>query len=525
VHGVSRDPGEGSLLIKWRELLAYRTPALYVSVLLIVLSLAGIGYRGGLLYGIDFTGGLQVLLEFNRPIGVQRMNTVRSLFERRLFEARINTVSLQGEEERRGLMITVRARPLVEALTDRLYSIGRDGSVERLREVRPAGQRVAISGRTLRANFRLGEDTATRVNLRTASRETIRARVRSIVNDTLSDEIIDILRRRFVGSVEGVDLNWADADEIQSWLAGRQTAGFVSGFEQRRREGLASMASLGQLLERFDVPRERFRAIFSVGASGPDRIDLRTIPSEGFREIVHEEFFADRYERAAARLVERREERGLFRSPEEVFSLPALRPLDRPSLAGSMTLSPFVLGRSEMVSPAIGAELVGYAALAILLSLLGILAYLYVRFELKYSVGAIAAILHDIVATVGLLTLAGVEFNVPVVAAVLTIIGYSLNDTIVNFDRVRENRTLMGHAAGWYRVINRSVFEVLNRTLVTSLTTFLAVVVLYAYGGIALRAFSITLLIGVVLGTYSSIYVANVVLYRLQAQDGADEPG
>jgi preprotein translocase subunit SecF len=169
-----------------------------------------------------------------------------------------------------------------------------------------------------------------------------------------------------------------------------------------------------------------------------------------------------------------------------------------------------------MISPSIGAELITDAALAILLSMVGILAYLYVRFELNYSIGAIGAIVHDILVTVGLLTLLGVEFNVPVVAAVLTVIGYSLNDSIVNFDRVRENRVLMGYEATWYEVINRSVHEILNRTFVTSITTFIAALVLYLYGGIALRGFSITLLIGVIAGTFSSIYVSNLLLFELQ---------
>ncbi len=173
-----------------------------------------------------------------------------------------------------------------------------------------------------------------------------------------------------------------------------------------------------------------------------------------------------------------------------------------------------------MISPAIGSELVIQAALAILLSFIGILVYLYVRFQLNYSFGAIAAIIHDVLITVGLITLLGIEFNVPVVAAVLTVIGYSLNDTIVNFDRVRENRVLMGHDANWHDIVNRSVLEVLNRTFVTSLTTFLAVLVLYLYGGISLKGFGITLLIGVIIGTYSSIFVSNVVFFELQTRFG-----
>lgn len=505
-------------MIKWDELLVYRRPAVLFSAVLILLSLVGVVYQGGLLYGIDFTGGLQILLEFDRTIGPDRMGRLRSLFNEQLFESKVNTVSVGGERQRRGLMITVRSRPLVEALTARLHEIGRDGSTLEWNEIRPDDRAVTISTNTLRQNFTLGNegDTGNRINLRRASREQIRSRVQSLVNETLSEDIADMLRREFVGDTGGLDLNRATSDEIQSWLARRQSHAFVKRVLQRRREGLGSLEELEPLLGRFGVPSDRFRSVFVVGSDDPDRIDLTTVDREGFREIVYEEFFRDRYGRVARSIVETREQRGLFRSKRAVLSLPVMQDLERSVLAEAMVLSPFVLQQSEMVSPAIGAELIVYAALAILLSLLGILAYLYVRFELMYSLGAIAAILHDVVVTVGLLTLIGIEFNVPVVAAVLTIIGYSINDTIVNFDRVRENRTLMGHDASWYDIINRSVYEVLNRTLVTSVTTFLAVLVLYLYGGIALRAFSITLLIGVVMGTYSSIYVSNLLLYRLQ---------
>jgi preprotein translocase subunit SecF len=259
---------------------------------------------------------------------------------------------------------------------------------------------------------------------------------------------------------------------------------------------------------------------FRIGEGASGQFDLRTIPESNLRNIIFEDFFRGKFAKDAATIVKKRSNRGLFRDKPDVMQLSVMDNFYKPALEKSFYLSPFIIKSREMISPSIGAELVTQAALAILLSLVGILIYLYVRFELNYSFGAVAAIIHDVVITVGIITILGVEFNVPVVAAVLTVIGYSLNDTIVNFDRVRENRVLMGHNAKWFNIVNRSVIEVLNRTVVTSLTTFISAMVLYLFGGVSLNGFAITLLVGIVAGTYSSIFVSNVVFFELQRRFG-----
>ncbi len=157
-------------------------------------------------------------------------------------------------------------------------------------------------------------------------------------------------------------------------------------------------------------------------------------------------------------------------------------------------------------------ELVNKTWQAILIALLAILVYISLRFRLRYAVGAIVALIHDVLIALGVFSVFRVEINLPVIAAFLTIVGYSLNDTIVIFDRVRENLKLMKKAP-IYDVINRSVNQSLSRTINTSLTTFIPVVILFALGGPVLRGFALALLIGVIVGTYSSIYVANPILY------------
>jgi len=149
---------------------------------------------------------------------------------------------------------------------------------------------------------------------------------------------------------------------------------------------------------------------------------------------------------------------------------------------------------------------------AILLALVVILIYVSWRFRLRYAVGAVVAVIHDVSIALGIFALFHIDINLPTIAAFLTIIGYSLNDTIVIFDRIRENMKLDRKSSA-FDVINKSVNQSLSRTLNTSFTTFIPVIILFVFGGSVLRGFSVALLIGVVVGTYSSMYIANPILY------------
>jgi preprotein translocase subunit SecF len=154
---------------------------------------------------------------------------------------------------------------------------------------------------------------------------------------------------------------------------------------------------------------------------------------------------------------------------------------------------------------------------AILLALVAILVYISWRFRLRYAVGAVVAIIHDVAIALGIFALFGIEVNLPTIAGFLTIVGYSLNDTIVIYDRIRENVKLEGRRP-LFDVINLSVNQSLSRTLNTSITTFIPVIILFLFGGSVLRGFSLALLIGVVVGTYSSMYIANPILYAWAAR-------
>ena len=175
--------------------------------------------------------------------------------------------------------------------------------------------------------------------------------------------------------------------------------------------------------------------------------------------------------------------------------------------------SDFILS-IDKVGPKVGAELSSDAVLAILYALGFILIYISIRFEFKYAIGAIAALTHDVLITLGVFSILGYEISLAVIAAFLTIVGYSLNDTIVIFDRVRENvKSLKG--SSMESVINQSINDSLSRTIVTSLTTFLVVLILFLVGGEVIHTFSFAMIVGVVIGTYSSIFVASPIVIKM----------
>jgi len=182
--------------------------------------------------------------------------------------------------------------------------------------------------------------------------------------------------------------------------------------------------------------------------------------------------------------------------------------------------------RVEFVGPQVGEELTQAGILAVLFAMIAILAYVTFRFKLRFAIGADAALLHDITLVVGIFALTGKEFTLPVVAAILTVIGYSLNDTIVVFDRIRENLAFNRKKKkpdSEVDVVNTSLNQTLARTLMTSLTTLLVVGALFLLGGEVIHNFAFALIVGIVVGTYSSVYIASPVMLALEGRFGPSD--
>ncbi len=179
--------------------------------------------------------------------------------------------------------------------------------------------------------------------------------------------------------------------------------------------------------------------------------------------------------------------------------------------------NPFVVRQVESIGPKIGKELRGKAIWASVIALLGILIYVSVRFEFLFSLAGVLALFHDVLVTVGIFSLLNKEISLTIIAALLTIVGYSINDTIVIFDRIRENLKRM-RTKGLEEIINVSINQTLSRTIVTNLTVFLVLWILFIFGGTVIRDFSLALLIGSFAGTYSTIYIASPLLVEWNAR-------
>jgi len=232
----------------------------------------------------------------------------------------------------------------------------------------------------------------------------------------------------------------------------------------------------------------------------------------------------DRYKELAQRLIDTRDkdQGGIVTSFDQLKSAPGATPQVVNALTSGFSLGNFTIRNVEIVGPKVGAQLRRQAVLATLYALLGMLVYIAFRFEWIYGAAAVIAVFHDVLITLGFFSLFHYEISLTVIAALLTLVGYSMNDTIVIFDRVRENLRLMRREP-FAAIVNKSINQTLSRTILTSGLTFLTVVVLYLMGGEVLRAFAFAMVVGVVVGTYSSFGIAApiVVVWNKYRGQGA----
>ena len=267
---------------------------------------------------------------------------------------------------------------------------------------------------------------------------------------------------------------------------------------------------------RRDAVVDALDASFNAGAAGVDinrqgaaalsGLLLAADPDDQLR--LGEEEARAHYDAVAEQVMEVRREEGLIRDWEQLRGLEGVSDAALEAIRQGATIGAFAVLGGGNVGPQIGSELRNRGFLAVVFSLVGMLAYIWYRFELRFGLGALVALVHDVTIALGLYTLFGYEFDVTSIAAFLTVVGYSVNDSVVIFDRVRENLR-RSRRQSLVDVINQSLNQTLSRTLLTSGTTLLAVTTLFIFGGDVLRGFSFVLMIGVVVGTYSSIFVAS----------------
>jgi preprotein translocase subunit SecF len=248
---------------------------------------------------------------------------------------------------------------------------------------------------------------------------------------------------------------------------------------------------------------------FDLNRRGSDAVAALLVESDPDRVVAQDlEVARQHYAEIAEAILAQRREDGLLSSWDELAGVEGVSGEARAALERQSYLGDFAVLGSENVGPQIGAELRQKGILAVVSSLIGMLIYIWLRFELRFGVGAVVASLHDVLIVLGLFSLLGFEFNLTTIAGFLTVVGYSVNDTVVVFDRVRENLR-RSRREPLVETMNRSLNQTLSRTVLTSGTTLLAVGSLLFLGGDVLRGFAFIITVGIIVGTYSSIYVAS----------------
>ena len=243
-------------------------------------------------------------------------------------------------------------------------------------------------------------------------------------------------------------------------------------------------------------------------------VDLNSINLTSLTELL-ETPFPENAAEMAANIIELRNSQefmGIFQDYSQLEQIEGMTAEGIDHLKQNTILSQLAVLSRESVGPQIGADLRRKATQATVWALIGMMIYIGLRFKYAYGVAAILTLAHDVLVTVGIFSLTNREFNLPVIAAILTLVGYSLNDTIVIFDRVRDNLKIL-RKLPFPDILNTSINQTLSRTVITSGTTFLTVFILFIFGGEVINDFAFTMMIGVVIGTYSSIYQSCSILY------------
>ena len=282
--------------------------------------------------------------------------------------------------------------------------------------------------------------------------------------------------------------------------------------QQQKREGRDITGEILQRL-RAGLGRPEDPSRIDLNTEGSETLAVRLAAADPDRVAGKPDVnSADSYKAVAERVIARRSQLGIFGTVSRVDSIPQVSAAVKQWIKANTYAGPFVLLSAENVGPQVGADLQKKAVLAIVWSIAGMLAYIWFRFRsLPFGVGAIVALIHDTLITVGILAILGREFNLVVVAALLTLVGYSVNDTVVVYDRMRENQRTPKKES-LESIINRSINQTLSRTILTAGATLLVCVALYFLGGGVLNTFALTLIIGILIGTYSSIYVAAAIV-------------
>ncbi len=292
----------------------------------------------------------------------------------------------------------------------------------------------------------------------------------------------------------------------------------TAGLGSTSNEVLIFVEQAGQADQAIDESKAKVLTALNTtyGVAGTGKADFNAVTPSVLAKILTQKDplslsvnAGDKYQQLAKALLAYRDtdKNGLLTNLDELSSVTGVTPAVLSAVKDSFSLAPYAIRNVEVVGPKVGSELRNQAIRVTLYALAGMLLYIAFRFEWVYGAAAVIAVFHDVLITLGLFKIFGFEISLTVIAALLTLVGYSMNDTIVIFDRIRENSRLL-RKEPFADVVNKSINQTLSRTILTSGLTFLTVLVLFLMGGQVLRAFSFALVVGIVVGTYSSFGIA-----------------
>src|SRR5450755_4025134 len=323
-----------------------------------------------------------------------------------------------------------------------------------------------------------------------------------------------------------VDVRFAQPPNIDKLRSGLAAQGLTNSEIQgisdianpNANEVVISLEQKGQGDQALDVSKTQIiNALNAIyGTSTADKPDFNAATPSSLSALLTQRDplllstnAADKYSQLAKKILEYRDrdKNGVLTNFDDLAKLDGATPAVLSAVKGNYTLGAFAIRNVEIVGPKVGSELRRQAILVTLYALAGMLVYIAFRFEWVYGAAAVLAVFHDVLITLGFFSLLHFEISLTVIAALLTLVGYSMNDTIVIFDRIRENNRLL-RKESFADVVNKSINQTLSRTILTSGLTFLTVLVLFLMGGQVLRAFSFALVVGIVVGTYSSFGIA-----------------
>ncbi|MBP7654439.1 protein translocase subunit SecF, partial [Candidatus Dependentiae bacterium] len=413
-----------------------------------IAGLISIGYHKGLKYGIDFAGGANVIVKFNEPVTIEKLNEIRELLSSNNIEGNIQVFGKLGSEVNK-VKISTGSDPLIESKITGIFQKHFDKNLQ--------------------------QDTSKLdINL-----------LKSSV------QISENLKKIFVESA------------VESISSARP---------------INDLQALTAKLKKYNLSEDELSKIFIFTDAGISdvRKNVNALDNAGlinvFSDIFSSVKFIDYFNAVSDKAVQHIDKLGgLVKSVDELNTIFEFDSELFSKFKSQFSTSSFIIESVSMVGPSIGADYRKKGLLAIIVSLIAILIYIAWRFEFEFAVGAVIALAHDVLITIGIFSILDKEFNTQILAAILTLVGYSINDTIVVYDRIRENLKT-GISTNLENIMNKSIIETLSRTIMTSLTTIIAVAAIYYFGGEVTKDFSLALLVGIIVGTYSSIFIASPVV-------------